>query len=147
MEQLYALMEPQLTRGGSVVLPVTGASMHPMLINRRDSVTLRSADTAQKGELIFYRRDNGEFVLHRVIRVLGEGEYLCCGDNQYAPETVFGRQILATVTEFTRNGKQYRVDEGGYKAYVGVWVWLFPVRRPILALRRRLGKLRKKLKI
>lgn len=146
MEQLYALMEQKLAQGGSVVLPVTGISMNPMLVHHRDSATLCAANTAKKGELIFFRRDNGSFVLHRVVRIVGPGEYLCCGDNQYEPEPVRGSQILATVTEFTRKGKVYSVKALGYRVYVTVWVWLFPVRRPLLAVRRVFGRLRKKLR-
>lgn len=145
MEQLYALMEQKLVQGGSVVLPVTGVSMYPMLAHQRDSVTLCTANSAKKGELIFFRRENGSFVLHRVVRVLADGEYLCCGDNQHEPERVADSQILAVVTEFTRNGKVYPVDAPGYQAYVTVWGWLFPVRRPLLAARRVCGKVRRKL--
>lgn len=144
MEQLYALMAPKLAQGGSVSVTVSGYSMHPMLRHRQDTVQLQAAEHYGKGDLIFYRREDGHFVLHRIVRVVDPGEYVCCGDNQYEPEAVKAEQVIAKMTCFTRAGKVYPAEHKGYRAYVAAWVWLFPVRRPILALRRALGNLRGK---
>lgn len=138
-------MLPKLADGGSVTLTVSGCSMHPMLRHRQDSVQLRSAEHFRKGDLIFYRREDGSFVLHRIVRVVAPGEFICCGDNQYEPESVAQNQVFAKMTAFTRKGKAYSEDSPGYRIYVAAWVAAFPVRRPILALRRRVGNLRRKL--
>lgn len=145
MEQLYELMLPQLEGGGSVRLTVSGNSMHPMLRHRLDTVVLQACEELKWGDLIFYRRENGHFVLHRIVRVKTAEEFVCCGDNQFEPEPVMRQQTIAKMTEFTRAGKTYRADHAGYKLYVWLWVWLFPVRRPLFAVRRCLGKLRMKL--
>ncbi len=145
MEQLYELMLPQLEGGGSVRLTVSGSSMHPMLRHRLDTVVLKACDAVARGDLIFYRREDGRFVLHRIVRVKMAEEFVCSGDNQYEPERVMRQQVIAKMTEFTRAGKVYRADHAGYRLYVAIWVWMFPVRRPFLAVRRMLGKLRRKL--
>ena len=146
MEELWALMLPQLSQGGTVRLTVSGCSMHPMLRSRRDTVVLREDADLRKGDLILFRREDGSFVLHRIVRVKNADQWIVCGDNQYEPEIVERDQVLAKMTEFIRGGKTFRAEHPGYKAYVAIWVWLFPVRRPLLAMRRFCGRIVRKMK-
>jgi hypothetical protein len=39
----------------------------------------------KKYDVIFYRRENGQYVLHRIIKIKKDG-YVCRGDNQTAKE-------------------------------------------------------------
>ena len=143
MEQLAQLLAVQL-ENGSAPLRVTGSSMHPILRHRRDTVYLqRPEKPLKKGDVIFYCRSNGCYVLHRIVCVIGEGQYICSGDNQYIPETVFQSQVLAVMESFRRGKKSFTTQHIGYRIFVWAWVGLFFVRKPILAVRRRLGRLRK----
>ena len=145
MEQLAQLLAVQL-ENGTAPLRVTGSSMHPILRHRRDTVYLqRPEEPLKKGDVIFYCRDNGRYVLHRIVRVIGEGQYICSGDNQYIPETVLQPQVLAVAESFRRGKKSVTTRHVGYRIFVWVWVGLFPVRRPILAVRRGLGRLRNRI--
>ncbi len=145
MESLAEVIVLQLKNGGRANLMVTGSSMMPMLYSRRDSVTLIPAAQQQKqGDIILYRRENGQYVLHRIIKVV-DGGYICCGDNQYEREEVAQQQLIAVVEGFVRNGKAYTPDNMSYRLYTAVWVGLFPLRRYYIALRRRLGRLRSRL--
>ncbi len=147
MEELVQLLEVQLVHSGTAQLNVTGMSMWPMLFNRRDFVTLVPVpERLQKGDLILYRRDNGQYVLHRIVRIVSADEFICSGDNQWVPETVYARQVFALVTAFRRGGKDYPVTHPGYQRYVRFWVAMFPVRRPVLSLKNLLVRLRRKMK-
>lgn len=142
MEELMPLLQLQMDTCGSAKLTVTGWSMMPMLHNRKDQVVLQPVEGAQdKGALILYRRENGQFVLHRILR-RRKGGYVCCGDNQFFTEKVSQEQLLAVVTAFTRKGKQYSVQEKGYRQYVFWWVKLHPLRWMYLIPRRCLGYIR-----
>ena len=143
MEELAPLLMLQLEKGGKTTLTVTGGSMLPMLHSGRDTVTLIPlADRQKKGDIILYRRDNGRYVLHRII-ACSELGYICCGDNQAEKETVEHRQLLAVVDRFTRNGKEYTVSAVGYRLYKTLWVGLFPLRKYYIPLRRFLGNKRR----
>ena len=145
MEQLAQLLELQLAEG-EAPLRVTGSSMHPTLRDRLDTVYLKQADgRVGKGDVILYRRENGSYILHRVVKCTAEG-FLCAGDNQYQKEAVAPQQVLAVVTAFQRGAKWVDVSHRGYRLYVWLGIALFPLRRPWLALRRRLGALRRKRK-
>ena len=147
MEELAPLIQLQLQQGGHASLTVTGNSMYPMLRHRRDTVYLQPADPVQKkGDLILYRREDGTYILHRIVRCKAAGAYICSGDNQWEPEAVSHQQVIAKVYKFCRKGKIYTQSSRGYRLYVWLWVGVFPVRRPIFALRRILGKLRRTIK-
>jgi hypothetical protein len=119
--------------------------MKPMLIENQDSVVLVPiTNDPVTGDIVLYRRDNGKFVLHRIIRVTPEG-YLISGDNQYELEEVSRRQMLAVVGGFTRKGRSHTLREPGYRLYRWAWVKLFWLRKPYIKLRRRLGRVYRRL--
>jgi len=146
MESLYDVILLQLQNGGKANLVVTGVSMKPMLTEGRDTVILMpiTADPVA-GDIVLYRRDNGKFVLHRIIRVTPEG-YLISGDNQYELEEVSRQQMLAVVSAFVRKGRSHTLREPGYRLYRWAWVKLFWLRKPYIKLRRKLGRIYHKLK-
>lgn len=143
MEELAKILELQLENGGRASLVVTGNSMYPMLAHRRDSVTLVPVTAPlRRGDLILYRRENGQYILHRIITKPKEGSFLCSGDNQWVREPVTQGQVMALVEGFVRKGRACTGEELFYRLYVAVWVAMFSVRRPLIRLRRRLGKFR-----
>ena len=142
MEQLVQLVLLQLEQGGFAYLTVTGWSMRPMLRDKTDRVRLVPVGKLASGDIILYHRSNGQYVLHRILRKVSEQAYLCCGDNQWETEAIENHQILAVVAGFSRGEKEYSVRHLGYRIYVWLWVALHPVRRPLLAVRRRLGRWR-----
>lgn len=146
MDELVPLLMMQLETSGSAILNVTGYSMLPMLHSRKDAVRLAPVDQLQgKGELILYRRDNGLYVLHRILREKKDG-YVCCGDNQFITERIRRDQVLAVVRGFTRNGKTYSVENKTYQLYVWCWVNFHPLRLVYLIPRRCIGWVRAKLR-
>ena len=144
MESLAELIQLQLDNGGRANLTVTGNSMRPMLKNRRDSVTLVRTEQYAVGQIPLFRRDNGAYVLHRIIDVTDNG-YICCGDNQTIREPVREDQMIAVVVEFVKNGKNHSVEERGYRFYSAVWMKLFPIRKLYYRGRRFLGRVRRKI--
>ena len=147
IEELIPILQLQLEQGGKAPLQVTGNSMYPMLCHRRDRVMLEPVSgEVRKGELIFYHRENGAYILHRMIKPVDENTMICCGDNQHEPETVKRSQVIARVAEFTRKGKAYPVSHKGYRLYVWLWTGTFPMRKTLLKLRRWLGRVKNHLR-
>lgn len=144
MESLAEVLALQMESGGLARLVVTGDSMYPTFRNRKDVVYL-SADTVtlKKKDLILYKRESGQYVLHRIVSKPKNGNFICCGDNQWEKEPVTARQVIAVVTGFHRKGKEQTTKTLSYCAWVNLWVGLFPFRRPLLAVRRWLGRIRR----
>lgn len=145
MESLAQLIRLQLEKGGRSSLLVTGISMYPILRHRRDTVELVKPERLRRGDLVLYQRDSGQYILHRIITKPKDGAFICCGDNQWIAEQVRSQQVIALVDTYLRDGKRICAHSLSCRLYVWVWVGLFPVRRPLLWMRRRLGRIRHQL--
>lgn len=142
IEELMPLISEKLNAGGSVRLHSTGMSMYPLFQHMRDEVVLESAEgrSLKKYDMILYHRDNGQYVLHRIVGHDREG-YILRGDAQYVNESpVRPDQVVACVTRFWRKGREHTSGELGYRLYAALWVNSFPVRRIFSAVIRRLSR-------
>ncbi len=137
IDEMIPLIEERIKSGGKVSFTPMGISMYPMLRNGVDRVVLSpKPDKLKKYDVILYRRNNGQYILHRII-CTGES-YTCIGDNQYKREKgIREEQIIAVVTSFTRKEREYSVNEFAYKIYCRVWHYTRLPRRLLRALKRR----------
>ena len=135
------LIEERLAAGQTVRFSPRGGSMLPMLRQGIDSVTLSPVpQRLRKYDLPRYRRDNGQYVLHRVVATEAE-RYTCMGDNQFRPEHgLRHEQMIAVVTAFARNGREHSTQEWAYRLYCRVWHFSRPLRH---LWRRGVNKLRR----
>lgn len=119
----------QLDQTGVVVHTNKGTSMMPLLRENRDLMVIRKrgAGRFHKYDAVLFLRDNGEYVLHRILRV-NQDSYWIVGDNCASGETVREEQVLGILTEIVRDGKTIAVTDKGYLAFVRVWCALFPLR-------------------
>lgn len=129
------LIEEQLAAGKTVRFSPRGISMLPMLRQGVDSVVLSPVpERLHKYDLPLYRRESGQFVLHRIVKA-GD-TYTCVGDNQFDLEPgLKHEQMLALVTAFYRGEKYHSVTEPGYRLYCRMWHYSRPLRRFLKFLR------------
>ena len=138
--ELLPLIEDSFRQGLTVTLPITGRSMRPLLLHKRDSVVLSACDPHSliRGDVPLYRRDNGQYVLHRIVHVC-QDTYTLTGDAQWELETDLPKEnVLAVMTGFIRKGKAVDCRSVGYRVYVAVWMWLRPFRPLIVRIWRTL---------
>ena len=129
LHDLMPLILETLDTGHSVHFSPMGTSMLPMLRQGIDRVTLSPLpEKLCKYDLPLYQRDNGQYVLHRIIQT-GE-TYTCMGDNQFWKESGLRHdQMIAIVTAFYRGKKQYDVHSPVYLLYCRFWHYSRPIRR------------------
>ena len=139
MKELYPVMQEALSNGAQVCITVTGTSMQPMLHSQKDTAVLKKPQARlKKYDLALYRRENGAFVLHRVVAVTENG-YVMCGDNQTVVEHgITDANIIAVVKSFTRNSKEYTAENRLYRFYSRVWTNTRFLRRPYRGGKRRI---------
>lgn len=143
--EIYPIIKEKIDNGGTVQLPITGKSMRPLLVWGRDTVEIVKCENPKKGDIIFYLRDNGQFVLHRIIGT-DENGYVLCGDNQWVKEYgIKDHNIIAVVRSITRKGKVIEVTNIPYRIYSSVWMTMMPVRKPILRFTRKVKPVLKKI--
>ena len=129
LDDMMPLIRESLEQGNSVRFSPRGTSMLPMLRQGLDTVILSPLPPRRlnKYELPMYQRENGQYVVHRIIK---SGEtYTCMGDNQFQKEPgLTHEQMIALVTGFTRNGKEHSVEELSHRAYCRFWHYSRPIR-------------------
>ena len=95
-----------LKKDGKLVFSPHGTSMLPMIRGTQDIVVIfpvKDPSTLEKYDVVFYKRENGTFVLHRIIGKKGD-HYLCCGDNQLYPEKVAKDSIFGILVGYYKDG-------------------------------------------
>lgn len=142
MASLSPLIEEVIGRGNSAEITVEGTSMQPFLRHRVSRVRLYRADRVKNGDVVLYRRDNGAFVLHRIVGIR-DGAYTMCGDNQYVLEHGIHRdQILAIMTAYARDGVHFLDSSSfGYSVYRVLWMRTRFLRRLVGKAKRGVARL------
>lgn len=125
----------------------SGSSMCPFIVGGRDEVVLSSPPMRlKKGDVVWYRRENGIHVLHRIYRIQKQ-EYYMIGDNQTEVEGPLKQnQILGIVTQIYRKNKVIDCDSHWYRWVSLLWLWLRLFRPIVLHVIQRIVKVKKKLK-
>ena len=124
--------------GKEVGLPVSGSSMTPFLAPERDYICFQKPEREPKtGDMVFYQRDSGQFVMHRIYRVKADGYYMV-GDAQTEIEGPLRReQIFGIVTKVRRKGKWLQPGDFWWEFFEKIWVHMVPFRKNILWLYRK----------
>lgn len=136
MDEMYPVIKIMLENGGTVNFNPRGTSMLPTIHNDGDRVILKKPDgRLQRLDIALFQRGNGQFVLHRVVKV-NENDYLFLGDNQTNPEQINVEAVIGKVVEIIRNGKHINVENKFYKAYSVLWYCLLPLRKFISPIKK-----------
>lgn len=144
VRSLSRTFEEELAEHGRLIYTNVGDSMMPMLRERRDLLIIERPDgRLKKYDVPLYKRDSGQYVLHRILKVR-EKDYVLCGDNRYGREYgITDRHIIGVLTGFVRDGKTHSVTDWRYRVYVHLWCDFFWFRAAVLKARavlRRIGK-------
>ena len=142
MADLMPLIQEALAAGQSVRINPMGTSMLPLLRQGVDSVVLSPIPgKLRKYDIPLYQRDNGKYVLHRIVQA-GE-TYTCMGDNQFKLEPgIRDDQLIAVVTAVYRGERKHAVADLSCWLYSRLWCHSRPLRK---FYRRCIGWLKRKL--
>lgn len=141
------VIEEILSSGGDFKMFPRGTSMLPLIKQNIDSVVIkRHEGPLKKHDIAFYRRADGSFVLHRVMKVCRDGRYVMCGDNQTRLERgVPHEAVIAVVTRICKKDKELSLSSVKYRLYKFFWTKM-PIRRAVFLIRRILRRLFKRKK-
>jgi len=137
--------EEELERSGKLVYTNVGVSMRPLIKQDRDLLIIeKPKGRLKKYDVPLYKRPNGQYVLHRVVKVCDDG-YVILGDNCLRKEyNIKEEQIIGVLTSLVRKGKEVDFNSFGYKFYSRFWYAVYPVRVIFMKARSLLGRLYRK---
>ena len=132
VEKFYPLMLEAFEENKTFSFPVRGTSMRPLLKNG-DVVTLEKFDLNPKvGDILFYRRKDLSFVLHRVRKIKNDKLYIV-GDHQTPLELVSIADVIGKVINYKKNNKDKIYNMKGVKYNLYKFIVKFKLIRFIFA--------------
>lgn len=125
------LIREVLSSGGEFRLYPHGTSMLPLIRQGVDSVALRSLDRPpRKFDILFYKRRDGSYILHRVKEVTDKG-FTMWGDNHTMLEYgVCDDMIIGYAARIFRGETELDCQSLRYRLYL--WLWQFKAIRSLL---------------
>ena len=138
----YVTVLRELAGEGRVVsMLVVGSSMSPFLCHKRDYIYFTKPDRElRRGDMVFYQRDTGQYVMHRIYKRKKDGYYMV-GDAQTQIEGPLRRdQIFARIIKVKRKGRIIEPGNFWWEFFEHVWIRIIPLRKVIEKLYSLLGQ-------
>ena len=134
-QEYVSMLKDLVEEGHQVSLLIAGSSMAPFLIHHRDTVYFKKPDRELKvGDIVFYRRANGRYVMHRIRWIRQDGYYMI-GDGQTQTEGPLKReQIFGLITAVKRKDKLIRPGDFWWEFFARVWLRIIPLRGAVRRL-------------
>ena len=125
-----------INNGSTVPLLVSGNSMSPFLVHHRDMIFIsKPNDKLKKGDIVFFKRLNGEYVVHRIHHFDKFGQLFIIGDGQTIIEgPVDPKQIFGIVNCIKRKNKVINKKSLYWIFFKYAWIRLIKVRRIIISV-------------
>lgn len=133
--------ERELQEKGVLIYTNVGTSMRPLIRQGKDIMIISKLDRKpKKMDVPLYKRDSGQYVLHRIVKVTKDG-YVLRGDNTYCNEHgITDKHILGVLTGVIRNGKEVSVHSFGYVLYSYFWYYTYYIRKMVVWMKRKIKK-------
>lgn len=140
--RMQQTIERELEERGYGLFQTVGDSMEPLLHSRRSTVMIeRAKGPLKRYDVALYRRPTGEYVLHRVIKILDDA-YLICGDNRTWRERVPMEWVIGVMAGYYADERNVYIScaDRAYQRYMQ----MLPVRYGMLRFRDGLRRLRRR---
>ena len=129
-KEYVSTLRELVEEGREVGMRVEGSSMVPFLVHERDYIFFKKPDRdLKKGDMVFYQRRNGQFVMHRICRV-DNGAYYIVGDAHTVIEGPVERnQIFAYITKVKRKGIIIEKGDFCWFFFEKIWINMISLRK------------------
>lgn len=130
------MLKELVEEGKEVSMMISGSSMNPFLIHQRDYILMKKPQELLKsGDMVFFQRKDGAYVMHRIHHMDQEGKLYIIGDAQTKMEgPIDQEQVFAIVTKVQRKGKWITSGNFWWEFFEHIWLHLIPFRRILMRL-------------
>ena len=131
--EYVSVLKELVEQGKEVSLIISGSSMTPFLVHERDAICFKAPDRSlRKGDMVFYQRETGQYVMHRIYKIKSD-EYYMVGDAQQEIEGPLQRQqIFALITKVKRKGRWIAPGDFWWEFFEHIWIHMIPIRRILM---------------
>ncbi len=130
MEEIIPLLKDVCATGAPFRFCPKGTSMLPTIVGGKDFVEVKTPFDIKPYDVLLYRRDNGVYVLHRLVRIGKDGTYVMCGDNQvFFEKGIRPDQIIAKMTAVIKDDSVIPADDPDLVRRIRYLYMKKPIRR------------------
>lgn len=147
-ELLFSAVKAEIAEGRKALFTVTGMSMWPFICHGRDQVIVESCDPAslQVGDIVLFQTSFGNYILHRITS-LKNNAFETTGDGNIFRDGWFSKDcVIARVESIVRKGRIIRCHNKRWRVLFSIWMFMFPVRKLIIHLLKRIGRAKAKIR-
>lgn len=127
-EYLPVLMDI-VNSGHDVSLLISGHSMVPFLVDKRDSIIIsKPKGQFKKGQMVFYYRKNGTYIMHRIHHVANDDLYVVGDAQTYIEGPIKKDQVFGVIHKVRRKGKIISRGNFCWNFFEYVWIRVVPLR-------------------
>lgn len=138
ISEIAPVITEVIESGAEFRLYPRGRSMYPTIIEGEDSVVLAKPENLKVRDAVFYRRENGQYVLHRIVKI-HNGFYDMCGDSQVDIEkNVPGSCIIAKMVGIYKKDVYFRTDDKDYEKRIEKFCRKKAIIRILFRIKRRI---------
>ena len=128
--------EEVIEKTGTLVYTNVGDSMYPMIRPDGDLIVIEKCNRPlKKYDVPLYKRDTGQYVLHRIMSAK-HGKYVMCGDNRrHLEKGIEDRHIIGVLSSVIRNGKEIKMNSKKQRVYAHLWCDFFIIRAALILIK------------
>lgn len=143
MNNLIPLISEIISSDKEVVFTPYGSSMLPLLKGGKSVIILKKFDgKIKKNDLPLYKREDGKYILHRVIKINKDNTFNARGDSLIVNEKNINiSSIIAITSQYKRKDKFKKIHCFSYNLYSAIWNITFPLRYLIIKFYRMIRKI------
>ena len=133
--EYISLLRDIVNEGKEAGVKVAGGSMSPFLADKRDYIYFKAPYAPlKKGDMVFYQRDNGQFIMHRIYKVTDRGLYMIGDAHCVIEGPLRYDQVFAIVFKVKRKGKIIGPGNFWWEFFEHVWINIVPLRKYIVKM-------------
>ena len=131
---IFSEVDKLVSNGESVTIKTKGNSMLPFISGERDSVVLAKTDNIKLYDIVLAVVNENQYVLHRVIKIMGNKLILMGDGNLKGCEICTIENVIATAIEVIGDNRKYSCRDNKYIRRAKIWKALLPIRKYLLAI-------------
>lgn len=136
---LFPVILEKISQGHTASVTARGYSMRPFIEHNRDTLIFGSLGEVRLHDVVLAEIRPGEYVCHRIIAIDADKVTLLGDGNWASTETCRVSDLRASLISISRRGRTYNLASSRvWRIYSTVWISLFPIRRYLLAILRRI---------
>lgn len=132
--ELLPVVHEIIQSGRKAIITVSGNSMRPLIVNNRDKAILRKMGSLKKGDIVLFKNNDGEYILHRICRIRNN-KYETIGDYCTEKDGLVAKDdIIAVAEAVIRKGRKIPCDSLIWRLFSYLWLALLPLRKYLIVM-------------